>query len=144
MPTYKFRAECGHDITTFAITSYEAGIRLDNVKKQQLNLFGTPIPDMTFTFDTKATLKQIKAVLSTIVDGHVMEQTVALEKKYDGVRRETKAHSKKYQMCESCNKKPSYGDYGNRPLCKSCRDENGYCGCGEYKEKCRCDEEELA
>jgi len=89
MNTYKFRAECGHDITTFAITAYEAGIRLSNVKKQQLDLFGTPIPDMTFTFDTKATLKQIKAVLSTIVDGHVMEQTVALEKNYDGVRRET-------------------------------------------------------
>jgi hypothetical protein len=45
-----------------------------------------PLPDVDFVFTTTLSLGEIKTILKTVTDGHVMEETVNEINSYTGER----------------------------------------------------------
>lgn len=78
---FKMRAECAHDLGEFLMQ-----VSVLSFKAEQVESNGTFFPDMTVEFSSTQTLAEIKAHIATIVDGHVMLETVALSKDYTGNR----------------------------------------------------------
>ena len=83
MTTYKLRAECSQDVYRFyrAMKPEFKGLVSSFRMVQRL-----PIPDVELTFKSKKSLPEIRKILSKIVDGHVMLETVQPLKKYTGER----------------------------------------------------------
>lgn len=77
MIKYKLRAECLHDINVF-LESRTVGCF--TIVRPSI------LPDVQFTFESDLALDDIKSILKTIPDGHVMVETVALEQNYTGER----------------------------------------------------------
>jgi hypothetical protein len=88
--TYKLRAECENDITRFqkAMIKNNKTITKVSMEHQTLEMgdVSFPLPDVDFVFTSTNSLQEIKAVLKTVVDGHVMEETVAGLEDYTGER----------------------------------------------------------
>lgn len=81
MQTYKMRAECAHDLAAFMVTVPVQSFRADKVV-----INGIQLPDMVAEFTSSLSLKEIKAAIADIEDGHVMLETVALQSEYTGKR----------------------------------------------------------
>jgi dTDP-glucose pyrophosphorylase len=88
--TYKLRAECENDITRFqqAMIKNNKTITKVSMEHQILDMGACsfPLPDVDFVFTSEHSLQEIKAVLKTVVDGHVMGETVAKLEDYTGER----------------------------------------------------------
>lgn len=80
MKKYKLRAEGINDVLQFLYNQQEMGIHSAKIKTRSV------VPDVEVTFKSEMELDQIKTFLESIPDGHVMVDTVALEKDYTGIR----------------------------------------------------------
>lgn len=78
MNTYKLRAECQLDLGRL----FES-LRVESF---QARTICKGFPDMEATFESPLSLAEVKSTIRTIVDGHVMLGTVALEAEYTGER----------------------------------------------------------
>lgn len=75
---YKLRAECLDDL-----------IKLDEKQKnlQFVDIdFKEGFPDCELTFKSELRIDELKHILMTIEDGHVMVETLQLEENYTGER----------------------------------------------------------
>jgi hypothetical protein len=77
--TYKLRAECSKDVAVFIEYAHAL---FTSFKMQKLDGF----PDVEFEFETSLSLDDLILCLKTIVDSHVMYQTVNLLQDYTGKR----------------------------------------------------------
>ena len=78
MIVFKFRAECVHDV--------EQAAKALNVNMQIVERYAG-LPDVVAEFHSPRTLDFIRGALSTIVDGHVMLETVQPKALYTGDRK---------------------------------------------------------
>lgn len=76
--TYKFRAECIHDVLEFM---GKAKFQYD-IKIERKSLF----PDVVVEISTKESISTIKAIFNDIPDTHVIIETIQLKKLYTGER----------------------------------------------------------
>jgi hypothetical protein len=76
---YKLRAECAFDLAHLMTEINMRSFKATKVKEN--------FPDMEATFKTHLSLDEVKSKISNITDGHVMLETVALEKDYTGERK---------------------------------------------------------
>lgn len=76
--SYKMRAECQHDIDVL-LEKYKDFFDNTEVKE-------TGFPDVVMSFTSTLSLNEIRYVLDTIPDGHVMFQSVNYADKYTGER----------------------------------------------------------
>ena len=78
---YKFRSECISDIMDFLSLTrgYDIGFTIE-FNNQNL-------PDCECTLETLASLEEIKELFDSMLDSHVMQETLALEEEYTGIRR---------------------------------------------------------
>lgn len=87
MSKYKLRAECLEDIYNFikklGETSHTA---LGTFKVSPCIVEGLRYPDCVLEFKSSLTMNEIKAILKTIPDGHVMLETVNPAERYTGDR----------------------------------------------------------
>lgn len=85
MTTFKFRAECQHDIAmlrgVLKVTGTPARVRM-----RRLTLAGAQMPDCEGIIHCDLTLRQVRALMRRVSDGHVMVQTVAPADAYTGRR----------------------------------------------------------
>ncbi len=81
MNTYKFRAECLCDALKF-----KSKISCVNFEIQEQTLLGYYIPDVEVSFESEMSLEELKDVLRTIQDGHVMLETIQSTELYTGQR----------------------------------------------------------
>jgi hypothetical protein len=88
--TYKLRAECKKDIDRFrkAMQNHNKTLTTVSLEHQTLSLgsLQMPLPDVDFVFTTTLSLGEIKTILKTVTDGHVMEETVNELNSYTGER----------------------------------------------------------
>jgi len=78
LETYKFRAECLHDVVEFmknAEFKYEIRIEKNSM-----------FPDVVVEIDTNETIETIKTVFNGIPDSHVILETIQPLKTYTGER----------------------------------------------------------
>lgn len=73
MKTYSFRAECKFDVETFKATMRKQNVSLKTVK---LVHDDDNLPDVQYEFTSIENIGIIQDILRTIVDGHVMLQTL--------------------------------------------------------------------
>lgn len=73
---YKLRAECLPDVHRL----------LEKLKFSRYHIISVFPPDVELEFKSDHSLDEIKKVLKTIPDSHVMLETVALKKNYTGER----------------------------------------------------------
>ncbi len=76
---YRMRAECMLDVARFML---QAEGQMSQCLANRITMF----PDVIVDFKTLLSLKSIKNILKSVVDGHVMLQTVALKEEYTGNR----------------------------------------------------------
>lgn len=85
MTKFKFRAEFQRDIAmlraAFKVTGAPAQIRM-----RRLTVAGVPVPDCEGTLECPLNLRQVRALMRIVPDGHVMVQTVAHAATYTGRR----------------------------------------------------------
>jgi hypothetical protein len=81
MTTYRFRAECLHDVTSFLANS----IRKIGFQKYTFSQEG-PFPDVEVELEADMGLEDLRMELRKIEDGHVMVQTINLKDQYTGER----------------------------------------------------------
>lgn len=79
--TYKFRAECAHDVKELSKALLKDKVAA-TINSDQDGLF----PDCEVTIDTECTIEEIRTVMRSVVDGHTMVQTLQSESEYDGIR----------------------------------------------------------
>lgn len=75
---FSFRAECAHDVTEFIVAAHKAGVPavLTRVNPMMFNATDA-MPDTTAeVFSNGGTLEQMREVMRTIPDSHVMLQTL--------------------------------------------------------------------
>ena len=81
--TYKMRLNCFSDIEEFQKAMKQRGYTyqepLDDCNKNSMET-------ETYTFVSPHSLDELLVVLDTIVDGHIMEETLQYEEDYTGVR----------------------------------------------------------
>lgn len=70
--TFSLRAECAHDVNEFK----RATIKQSFDVEIRLNQRDPGFPDTSIEFTTKANLEELRTAIRTIVDGHVMLQTL--------------------------------------------------------------------
>lgn len=75
--SYKMRAECFADIARF--------IEIENIETLTCKRF-EGLPDVEATFSSTESLKDIRKLIGSIPDGHVMLETICLEEDYTGIR----------------------------------------------------------
>lgn len=78
MKTYKMRAEMESDILKFVLKAKDRNILIT------FRIVGKTDPRVTFK--TTKSLQEIRNIIKTIKDGHVMYETVKLLKEYTGER----------------------------------------------------------
>lgn len=76
MNTYSMRAECSSDVEKFVTRSRQACHEITHATIHRMRVSRTTLPDITFEFDSDATLGQLQQVLAGIVDSHVMVETL--------------------------------------------------------------------
>lgn len=79
VPNYfSFRAECAHDVTEFVVAAHKAGVAVVVTRLNPMMFNETdPMPDTTAEFYCHGgALEQMRDVLRTIPDSHVMLQTI--------------------------------------------------------------------
>lgn len=76
--TYKFRAECIHDVHLF--------FQLFQVWTE-FRVTALLFPDVECEFKSALSLADLKAIMTAIPDGHVMLETIQTADQYDGERR---------------------------------------------------------
>jgi hypothetical protein len=76
------RAECAHDVNLFMAKAPRWGITIDVTSRIQ----EYPFPDVEIHFKSSVPYMIIRRLLRTIVDCHVMVETVLPEEHYTGVR----------------------------------------------------------
>lgn len=80
--TYKFRAECRHDVILLMVNT--------NVLAKDewyLKRMDPATPDVEVTFDSDLSLEEIIKEMKEFQDTHVMIETVALANEYTGIRK---------------------------------------------------------
>lgn len=78
-PCYRFRAECQVNVDELRrLLGMEIG-RITMIQEP-------PFPDVEVELETKLTLKELRAAMLEVVDGHVMVETVATQEEYTGER----------------------------------------------------------
>lgn len=78
---FKFRAECWADVERAVAALAPSGLKSIHVK------FSAIEPDVEVVIDIPVSLGKAIAILSHVLDGHVMAETIELEANYTGVRR---------------------------------------------------------
>lgn len=78
--SYKLRGEVVDDLLHFV---QRATFRIDNFKVDQME----GIPDVELTFESKLTIDELKEILNTIEDSHVMIETLSEASFYTGDRK---------------------------------------------------------
>jgi len=73
---YKLRAECLPDVLKLMLIIKFSAYRMENER----------FPDVDVEFSCDESLEDIKKALETIIDSHVMLETVALLENYTGER----------------------------------------------------------
>jgi len=80
MSIYKFRAECLSDVSnarkSFCNNQYELTLEIES-----------PFPDVVVEIKTQMSFEQIYEALASVINGHVMVETLAIKKEYTGKRR---------------------------------------------------------
>jgi len=84
MTSYTLRAETRVDADKLAATLKSAGCHFDNWSAAPA--FGSWLPDVRITFCSDEPLDVLRALIATIVDGHVMYETIARTEDYTGER----------------------------------------------------------
>jgi hypothetical protein len=87
--TYKFRAECIHDVWQFLDKISRDSITQLSITPVEINP-GVFIPDVEVEITTGIIFKEICKILRGIVDSHVMQETIQVKELYTGER--TKMH----------------------------------------------------
>jgi hypothetical protein len=86
---YAFRAECRRDVDLF--------VELAKVDQKDIEITpdnsGFGFPDCDVILYSNNTLKQIRAIMDNIVDGHVMFETLNSKRNYTGDRWHTQFRS---------------------------------------------------
>ncbi|MFZ2406596.1 MAG: hypothetical protein WAW41_15795 [Methylobacter sp.] len=82
MNTYKLRAECPSDLEGLARALKESSIKATLATEQD----AASLPDCEAIITTVEPIEIIRDIVRTVVDGHVMVQTLKPEADYDGVR----------------------------------------------------------
>lgn len=77
MTHLKFRAECAHDVA----------LLLQAIPTVSVIMRTTLPPDCEVELKTPLSLAEVKDVMASIPDGHVMRETVALKPEYTGERK---------------------------------------------------------
>ena len=83
--TYKFRAECIHDVWLFLDKISRDSITQLAITAVEINP-GIFIPDVEVEITTATLFKEIRKILRGIVDGHVMLETIQVKELYTGER----------------------------------------------------------
>jgi hypothetical protein len=83
--TYKFRAECIHDVWRFLDKISRDSITQLSITPVEINP-GVFVPDVEVEITTETLFKEIHKILRGIVDGHVMSETIQLKELYTGER----------------------------------------------------------
>ena len=79
---FKFRAECIQDVVDFLET-----LPGDEIVNYSISGKANPFPEMECIIElTTFNLMEVRSIMREISDGHVMEETVQLEKNYTGER----------------------------------------------------------
>lgn len=88
MRQYKLRAECMGDVFLLMdIIGRHSHAALFSFKVETIRLDGEHrIPDVVLEFTSCLTLSQVRALIKTIDDSHVMAETVQPVSKYTGER----------------------------------------------------------
>jgi len=81
MPKYKLRAEGVSDVMELL------KIIAHKMKSFNVKRIDDVIPDVEFEFETEFNIDAIQRIISTIIDGHVMLETVTLLEDYTGIRK---------------------------------------------------------
>ncbi len=81
MNQYKFRAECRADVAKMM-----GEAPFENLSIQSQHLQGMTLPDVEVSFSSSLELEDIRGRLDEIPDGHVMKESLNLEKDYTGER----------------------------------------------------------
>jgi hypothetical protein len=79
--TYRFRAECQADVDRF-----EAKLATHGCHVEGWTLVSLPHGETAVDFSTDAPLEALRTILATVVDGHVMLETIAPADAYTGER----------------------------------------------------------
>jgi hypothetical protein len=80
MPHYKLRAETLEDVIIFIRKSYNMCQRYVIIPDEM------GLPDVDVEFESISTLPELRTLLKSITDGHVMVETINIAKDYTGDR----------------------------------------------------------
>lgn len=80
--TYKMRAECIADLTSFL-----EKVPVESFSAKHMKIQDVILPDLVIEFSSPLKLTEIRNAMAEIIDGHVMLETVALASEYTGERK---------------------------------------------------------
>jgi len=90
MKIYKFRAEFMDDVVAFQnVVLFRAYKKLCEVKRMIVlydSSFSVAFPEIEVEVETDLTIHGLRDILLSIMDGHVMAQSINLSHRYDGER----------------------------------------------------------
>ena len=88
MYSYKCRAECSADIDKVKKEMENHSVTFLTTKFEHATIPGLPfpLPDCEWVFSSPNTLDDIRVIVRTIPDSHVILQTLNLEQDYTGIR----------------------------------------------------------
>lgn len=80
---FKLRAECQIDISNFLQKAEESGYKIELAEGGKME---DGFPDAELTFSSNESAENLRLVADSVVDGHVMAQTLQPLEEYTGVR----------------------------------------------------------
>ena len=85
---FKFRAECQTDVVEFLRTAHAVCRRATTHVFVAVVEWGSgfPLPDVTVTIRTNLPLFEVRNMMESVPDGHVMVETLRPEAEYTGER----------------------------------------------------------